>query len=56
MTTKGEDHFLKEIDQELCSISTKLKKTLSQTQTVLKEHCKDAEETETVGGEEKDEG
>ncbi len=53
MTREGEDRFLKEIDQELRSISTKLKKTLSQAQTVLKEHSKDAEESEDVDEEEK---
>jgi hypothetical protein len=58
MAPDEKDHFLEEVDQELRSISTRLKKVLSKTEAVLKEHCRDTQETEGSGADEqeKDEG
>ena len=52
MVVDGKDHFLEEIDQELSSINTRLKKVFSETEAILKEHCRDTEEAE--GGDEKE--
>ena len=56
MEPKGKDPFIEEVDRELRSIDARLKKVLTEAETLLTEHSKEpAEPAEESPAEESDE-
>ena len=52
MGPKGKDSFIEEIDQELRSIDTRLKETLSKTENLLKKNSNENQVTNDSGDKE----
>ncbi len=56
MDPDKEDLFLDEIDSELRSVNTKLKKAISETKALLQEHLQETQEVDGAGDDEAERG